>query len=304
MWPKAAGCATKSRDRAKPKVSPPTVPRLPVRVVTDSNGDVPADLVARYNIVVVRSLLNIGGKSYRDGLDITRTEFYQRLPHLNPLPTTAAPSTADFEAAYRSCGEAKVVAIHLGATLSAIYNAARLGAEPLGEQVSLIDSQQASMGMGWQVLAAAEAAEAGGSREDVLQAVRSTQARVRLLAALDTIEYLRRGGRASLLSTRLGDLLQIKPLLEVRDGQVIALARVRTRQKVREEMAARVEALGPLARLAVLYTSTPDDAAAMAQRLAPRVRQPPVLVEATAVIGTHVGPGAIGLAAVMVESSS
>jgi DegV family protein with EDD domain len=280
------------------------VPRLPVRVVTDSNGDVPAELVARHNIVVVRSLLNIAGKSYRDGLDITRSEFYQRLPQLNPLPTTAAPSSADFEAAYRSCGQAEVVAIHLGATFSAIFTAARLGAEPLGDQVTLIDSQQASMGMGWQVLAAAEAAEAGGSREDVLRAVHSVQERVRLYAALDTIEYLRRGGRASLLSARLGDLLQIKPLLEVRAGRVSVPARVRTRQKARDEIAARVEALGPLARLAVLHTNSPEDAAAMAHRLAPRVQQPPVVVEATAVIGTHVGPGALGLAAVMVESST
>jgi len=280
------------------------VPRLPVRVVTDSNSDVPAELVARYQIVVVPSILNIDGKSYQDGIDISRREFYERLPQLNPLPTTAAPASAAFEAAYRSCGAAEVVAIHLSASFSAIYAAARLGAEPLGDQVSLVDSQQASMGAGWQVLAAAEAAEAGGTREEVLQAVRSIQARVRLYAALDTIEYLRRGGRASLLSARLGDLLQIKPLLEVRAGEVSVPARVRTRQKAREEIDARVEALGPLARLAVLHTNNPDDAAAMAQRLAARVQQPPVIVEATAVIGTHVGPGAIGLAAVMVESSS
>jgi DegV family protein with EDD domain len=280
------------------------MPRLPVRVVTDSNGDLPAELVERYQIVVVRSLINIDGKSYRDGLDITRSEFYQRLPQLNPLPTTAAPSTADFEAAYRACGEAEIVAVHLGSTFSAIITAARLGAEPLGDQVTIVDSQQASMGLGWQARAAAEAAEAGASREEVLQAVRSTQPRVRLYAALDTIEYLRRGGRASLMSARLGDLLQIKPILEVRDGQVSVPARVRTRQKAREDIAARVEALGPLARLAVLYTSSRDDAAAMAERLAPHVQQPPVLVEATAVIGTHVGPGAIGLAAVMVESST
>lgn len=280
------------------------MPRLPVRVVTDSNSDLPAEMAARYNIVVVPSLLNIEGKSYLDGIDITRTEFYQRLPQLNPLPTTAAPSSGAFEAAYRSCGQAEVVAIHLGATFSAVYNAARLGAEPLGDQVSLVDSEQVSMGLGWQVLAAAEAAEAGGSREDVLRAARSTQERVRLYAALDTIEYLRRGGRASLFSARLGDLLQIKPLLEVRAGLVSVPARVRTRQKARAEIATQVEALGPLARLAVMHTNSPDDAAAMAQRLAAQVQQPPVIVEVTAALGTHVGPGAIGLVAVMVESSS
>jgi DegV family protein with EDD domain len=251
----------------------------------------------------VPSVLNIEGKSYQDGVDISRTEFYQRLPSLNPLPTTAAPATAAFEAAYRSCGAAEVVAIHLSSTLSAIYNAARLGAEPLGDQVTLVDSEQASMGVGWQVLAAAEAAEAGGTREEVLRVVRSVQARVRVYATLDTIDYLRRGGRASLLSARLGDLLQIKPLIEVRAGVVSVPARVRTRQKARDELAARVEALGPLERLAILHTNCADDAAAMAQRLAPRAQQPPVVVEATAVIGTHVGPGAIGVAAVMVESS-
>ena len=275
---------------------------MAVRVVTDSNSDLPPELVARYNIVVVASVLNIEGKSYLDGIDISRAEFYQRLPKLKSLPTTAAPSAAAFEAAYRSCGEAEVVAIHLGSAFSAIYTAARLGAEPLGRQVTLVDSQQASMGMGWQVLAAAEAAEGGGSRDDVLRAVRSAQERVRLYAALDTIEYLRRGGRASLFSARLGDLLQIKPLLEVRNGLVSVPARVRTRQKARDELAARVEALGQLERLAVLHTNCVDDAMAMAQRLAVRTRQAPVVVEATAVIGTHVGPGAIGVAAMMVES--
>src|SRR5579859_1129478 len=277
---------------------------MPVRVVTDSNGDIPPEEAARLNIVVVRSILNIEGKSYVDGIDITRNEFYRRLPTLNPPPTTAAPSTADFEAAYRSCGSADIVAIHLASTLSGIFAAARLGAEPLGEQVTVVDSEQASMGMGWQAVAAAEAAAAGASRDEVLRLVRSVQERVRLFASLDTIEYLRRGGRASLLSARLGELLQIKPLIEVRAGAVSALARVRTRQKAREELAARVEALGPLERLAILHTDCLADAQAMASRLAPLSASAPWVVEATAVIGTHVGPGVIGAAAVMASKAA
>jgi DegV family protein with EDD domain len=276
---------------------------MPVRLVTDSKIDLPADLVARYQIVVVPSVLNIEGRSYLDGVDISRAEFYQRLPSIQPLPTTAAPASTAFEAAYRSCGSAEVVAIHLAASLSAIYNAARLGAEPLGDQVSLVDSGQASMGLGWQVLAGAEAAAAGATRAEVLRVAQSVKARVRLYATLDTIEYLRRGGRASLISARLGDLLQIKPVLELSDGTVSVPGRVRTRQKSRDDLAARVEALGPLERLAVLHTNCADDAAAMAARLAPLAKQPPLVVEATAVLGTHVGPGAIGVAAVMVESS-
>ena len=271
---------------------------MPVRIVTDSNCDVPADLVARHNIVVVASVLNLAGQSYFDGVDLSRAEFYRRLPHLNPLPTTAAPSAGAFEAAYRSCGAADIIAVHLSSTFSAIYNAARLGAEPLGDQVTLVDSLQVSMGMGWQVLAAAEVASAGGSRAEALAAIHSVQQSLCVLAALDTIEYLRRGGRASLLSSVLGDMLQIKPLLEVKAGQVITLARLRTRQKVREALVARLEALGPLERLAVLHADCLDDARALADRLAPRAVQPPLVVEAAAVIGTHVGPGTIGVAAV------
>ena len=270
---------------------------MPVRVVTDSNSDLPPELVARYHIVVVASVINMAGQSYFDGVDLSRHDFYERLPQLDPLPTTAAPSSAAFEAAYRSCGQADIVAIHLSASFSAICAAARLGAEPLGDQVTLVDSQQVSMGLGWQVLAAAEAAEAGGTRADGLAAVRSAQARVRLFAALDSIEYLRRGGRASLMSARLGDLLQIKPMLEVRAGVVSLPARVRTRLKARDDLASRVEALGPLERCAVLHTDCLDDAQAMAQRLAPCSRQAPIVVEATAVIGVHVGPGAVGVAA-------
>jgi DegV family protein with EDD domain len=135
-----------------------------------------------------------------------------------------------------------------------------------------------------------------------LALVRSVQQRLRLLAVLDTVEYLRRSGRASTVTALVGEVLQIKPLVEVRDGEVRALARVRTRHKARENLVAQIEALGPLERLAVLHAAAPADAQALAERLAPRASQPPLVVEATAVIGTHVGPGTLGLAAVIAQS--
>ena len=205
---------------------------MAVRVVTDSNCDLPPELVARHNIIIVPSVLNLDGQSYRDGPDISRAEFYRRLPHLNPLPTTAAPASGEFEAAFRSCGSAEIIAVLVAERFSAIYNAARLGAEPLGSQVTLVDSLQVSMGLGWQVLAAAEVATAGGAREEALAAVHAVKRRVVVLAALDTLEYLRRGGRASLLTALVGGLLQIKPLLEVRSAEITTLARVRTRRVV------------------------------------------------------------------------
>ena len=271
---------------------------MAVRVVTDSNCDLPPELVARHNIIIVPSVLNMDGRSYRDGPDISRAEFYRRLPQLNPLPTTAAPAAGEFEAAFRSCGSAEIIAVLVAERFSAIYNAARLGAEPFGAQVTLVDSLQVSMGLGWQVLAAAEVATAGGARDEALAAVQAVQRRVVVLAALDTLEYLRRGGRASLLTALVGGLLQIKPLLEVRSAEITTLARVRTRRVVLERLAARARSFGALERLAVLHTAAQEDARALADGLADLTPEPPLIVEATAVIGTHVGPGAVGVALV------
>jgi DegV family protein with EDD domain len=275
---------------------------VPIRVVADSNCDLPPELVARYDILIIPSLLNMGDQTYLDGVEISRDEFYRRLPQLNPLPTTAAPASGVFEATFRRCGSDPVVCITLASAFSAIYNAARLGAEPLGEQVTLVDSQQASMGMGWQVLAAAEAAQAGAPLPEVLACIESVQRRLRLYTALDTVDYLRRGGRASLVSALVSGLLQIKPVLEVRAGQVATIAKVRTLAKARDELIARVEALGPLARLAVLHTAFEAGARELAERLAPRSAEPPLIAEVTAVIGTHIGPGALAVVPVMMES--
>ena len=269
-----------------------------VRLVTDSNCDLPPDLVARHALVVVPSVLHIGERAYRDGLDLSRAEFYQRLPGLRPPPTTAAPSAGEFEAAYRACGDGPVVGIFLAAAFSGLFDIARLGAEPFGGRVTVVDSGSVSLGLGFQVLAAAEAAERGAAVPEILAVVRSVQQRLRLIAALDTVEYLRRGGRASAITAGLSQLLQIKPLLEVTHGQERSLARVRTRTKVREALVERVKALAPLERLAVLHAAAPEDAQALAERLAPLSQQPPLVVEATAVIGTHVGPGTVAAAVV------
>jgi len=128
--------------------------------------------------------------------------------------------------------------------------------------------------------------------------VHAVKRRVVVLAALDTLEYLRRGGRASLLTALVGGLLQIKPLLEVRSAEITTLARVRTRRLVLERLAARAQSFGAIERLAVLHTAAPEDARALADGLAHLTPEPPLIVEATAVIGTHVGPGAVGVALV------
>src|SRR5512134_3912482 len=134
---------------------------MSLRLVTDSVADVPADLVEKYDIKVVPSLIVIGPQSYRDGVDMTREEFYRRLSTFDPPPSTAAPAAGDYQAAYRAVPDSRVLSLHIAETLSGIYNAARLGAQAFGDRVKVIDTGSLSLGAGWQVIAAAEAIASG-----------------------------------------------------------------------------------------------------------------------------------------------
>ncbi len=274
---------------------------MSICIITDSTCDLPAEVAQRYAVTVVPMTINIEGRAYLDGVDITRTEYYARLPQLKTLPTTAASSVGEFERVYRAMPADELVSIHISASFSAVLNMAQAGAEAAGRPVTFVDSRQASMGLGWQVLAAAEAAAAGYPLKTVLEVIAAVQRRVRLLALLDTLEYLRRGGRAHALVAALSDLLQIKPLIEVADGKISSLAQPRTRSRGIDKLVEVVEAMGPLERLAVLHANNPEGARQVAERVR-HCLQPgagPLLQnDVTAIVGTHAGPGAVGLAVV------
>jgi DegV family protein with EDD domain len=277
-----------------------------IKIVTDSTCDLPADLARALDIIILPMVINIEGRSYYDGVDITRTEYYRRLPALKTLPTTASSGAGEFETVYRRLGEAEIVSIHIGAAFSGVFNTAKVGAEASGRRVTLVDSQQASMGLGWQVVAAAEAAEAGGSLQNILDAVASVQKRVKVLALLDTLEYLRRGGRANAMTAALSNLLQIKLIIEVANSKITPLARTHTHGRGMDKLVEIVESLTPLERLAVLHANNPAGAQVLAQRVAhclsPNARTPLIVTDVTAVVGTHAGPGAVGVALVRAES--
>ena len=271
-------------------------------IVTDSTADIPADLARRWGIHVVPAIIVLAGRELRDEEDITRETFYAQLPGYHPPPTTAAASSAAFEAVYRRLlaeGASGVISIHCAATLSGLYNAARLGAEPFGDRVTVIDSGQLTLGLGFQVLAAAEAAAQGASRETILARIASVRQRVRVIAMLDTLEYLRRSGRVSWARAGLGALLRIKPFVEVRESEVISLPPVRTRRKGLARLRALLEAQGPLERLALLHTNAAADAQALGRDLPNAPATPPLLVHVTPVIGVHVGPNGVGFAVVV-----
>lgn len=273
-----------------------------VRVVTDSTADIPEELIQELGIGVVYDYINFGTQSLRDKLDISRSEFYNRLATESELPTTASPGIGEFEEAYRNAGapETAIISIHPPAQLSALFSAANLAAQAFPEgRVTVIDSGQITMGIGWQVIAAARAAQADGSVERIVDLVTAMKPRLRVYAALDTFEYLRRGGRVSWTQTVVGTLLHIKPIIEFREGQVLPLDRVRTSRRAMARLVELTEALEPLESLAILHSNWPDGAEELQSRLAHlRLRDPVLTVDVTPVIGVHVGPKGLGVAIV------
>src|SRR5574341_823221 len=183
-------------------------------IVTDSTSDFPQYFIEQYELEVVPSILIMDGKEYADGISISREEFYKRLPslHASQQPTTAAPSIGDFSARYDKLlkrGYDHVLSIHAAGALTSILNIARQASNDFPNHVTCVDSSSLSLGLGFQVLAAAEAAEDG--LEDALTAVESTRKRLHVSAALDTMENLRRSGRVPGAVAILGSLLNIKP---------------------------------------------------------------------------------------------
>jgi DegV family protein with EDD domain len=219
-----------------------------IRILTDSTSDVPPELARQLNITVVPAYVQIEGQSLRDGEQITREEFYRRLPSLSKVPTTAVPSAYEFAAAFRSLvGQAdEVIAILLAGALSSMISVAELGAREVPElKVHFVDSQQLAMGIGWQVIMAAEAAARGASAAEIIAMLEDVRPRIRLLAVLDTVKYLVHSGRVSWAKGFAARLLDIKPLIEFRQGEAILVGQVRTRRRAMEQLLEMFDQTGP-----------------------------------------------------------
>ncbi len=274
-----------------------------IGIVTDSTCDLPPYLIEQHGIEAVPCLLIIDGQEYTDGEGISRDEFYRRLPSLKRSPTTAAPSIGEFSRRYEKllhAGAEHVLSIHAAGSLTAILGTAQQAAKDFAGRVTAVDSQSVSLGLGFQVLAAAEAS--GQGLELSRRAAESTRNRLRLFAALDTLEYVRRSGRVPAALTMLGGMLSVKPLIELTEGQVKIVSAARTTRQANERMLNFMRQAGKLQRLAVMHTSAEQRAREFLQavmmemnRLMPRDI---LLVNVTTVIGTHVGPNGLGFAAI------
>jgi DegV family protein with EDD domain len=281
---------------------------MSVRIITDSNCDLPQAMVDDYGITVVPMYINIGTKSYLDGVEMSRQEFYEGLPHFDSHPMTSVPGPGAFVEIYDRLadeGASEILAIHIAGSLSAMVNSARLAAEDWDRlPVTVFDSGNLTLGTGLQVLMAAKAAAQGRSMGDIVAQLKDQASRTYCFAALDTVEYLRRSGRLTRFQWGLASVLQIKPLLKMNDGE-FDMERVRTRRGALARVVALVSELEPLEELALVHTHAPEEAETLGLRAGHLIPEdkPLLSAEVTPVIGTHIGPGAAGFVAIRARNT-
>lgn len=281
---------------------------MSVRIVTDSTCDLPEQVIERHGIKVLPLYINVGSQSYLDGVELSRQAFYEQLPGYPTPPTTAVPGLDHFRQAYEQLaleGTSEILSIHISTSLSAVAQMAQIAAREVeGVSVTVIDSGQLSLGTGFMVQAAAQAADEGYSGEEILELVEDLGSRCYVFAALDTTEFLRRSGRVSGFQNSVGTLLKIKPLLKMHNGKATS-EKIRTRKRAIRRLVELVSELGTLERLALVHANAPDEARELwhqAQYLFPDSEEP-WSVNVTPVIGAHIGPGTVGFACLTARRS-
>ena len=275
---------------------------MSIRIVTDSTCDLPPELIRKHAITVIPMYINVGLQEYRDGIDISRQEFYTRLPTFKPAATTAVTSPEVFRLTYEQLateGATEILSIHISTRLSSVVGVASQAVrESTSVPVTVFDSRQLSLGTGFQVLAAAQAAEEGHSMSEILSILEAQIARTHVFAALDTLEFLRRSGRMNFAVAFLGTLLQIKPFLKMYDGNPTA-ERIRTRNGAVKRLIELLVEAGPLEKVALLHSRAEDRAQALLQQVKHLLPAGDILVEEiNPVLGAHIGPGVLGFACI------
>lgn len=276
---------------------------MTIGIVVDSTCDIPATLCEAYGITIVPLYINVGNQGYLDGIDISRQEFYKQLPHYKTHPTTAAPSIDTFKNVYEQLaqqGATEILSLHISVSLSATVDVARVAAQQTTAiPVTVLDSQQLSMGSGFLALTAAQAAREGRSLPEILALLDDQIARTHTYAMLDTLEYLKRSGRMSSAVAGLGWLLRIIPLLRMYQGNPTA-ERTRTRERAFRKVVSVFYELTPIERVALVHANAPEKAARLKDAIAdwlPDDLDVPI-VELNPVLGANIGPGVVGFACV------
>jgi len=271
--------------------------------VCDSATDLPAAWRARWDISVIPVFVNFGAESFPDdGVSLTHDEFYRRLAESKTTPTTSAPSAGVAADVLRQAlSEAdRVIAFTISPAVSSTYNAVRLAAQQVSaERITVCDTGTMSMASSWQIVAACEARERGADLNGILDAVAEARERADVWAIPGSLDYLRRGGRVNWIVSGVGTLLQIKPIITVKNGVIDSKQRARTIKKAIETVAELIRRRAPLEGLAILHTNAPDLAEQMRALLADIAPSDPertLILNVAAAIGVHFGPGSVGAA--------
>ena len=273
-----------------------------VRIVTDSTCDLPTAVIVEYGILVVPLYINVGNQGFLDGIDMTRDEFYKKLPAFPYQPTTAVPSSQKFHAMYAALadeGASAVLSIHISTSLSAVINVATIAAqETTSIPVTVFDSRQLSLGTGFLVETAAKLARAGFSVTQIIPSLNDQIRRTHVFAALDTLQFLRRSGRMNSVLATFGELLQIKPLMKMYDGKPGA-ERLRTRKNAMKRLVELLHEYCPYEKLALLHADAPDRARVLLQEIKNIFPGKEIWLEQiNPILGANIGPEVVGFACV------
>ena len=269
-----------------------------VRIVTDSTADLTPEQQRAAGITVVPLNVHFGDEVFRDHVDLSTDEFFRRLKASPQLPRTSQPSVGAFEEAYRSLrqGADEIVSVHLSSKVSGTYNSALMAAQSVGEgKIDVVDSLSTSMALGFIALEGAKLARAGRDRQAVADCLRGLVPKARVICVVDTLTYLERGGRIGKARALLGSLLNVKPILQLKDGEVVPLGRARGRPQALNRLVELLERDGKVSRLAIMHGAAQTDAEQLRERVASSFPGVDIqLTEIGAVLGTHTGPGVIG----------
>ena len=275
---------------------------MAVRIVTDSTSDIPNDTARRLGVSVVAQNVHFGTETFKDNVTITPEDFYSMLGESSELPKTSQASPGDFKEVYDELGADAdgIVSVHVSSKISGTYNSAVQATELTSAScpVEVVDSAQASMGLGLVVAAAAEAANRGAGHDEVAAAARDAAERARCFCLFETLEYLEKGGRIGKAQALIGSVLKIKPMIIIQDGEVTPLGKARTFPKALVKMKQTARDFGPIESLAIMHSTTPEAAEAVADDLRDLLPEgaEPYVTRFGPALGVYTGPGAIGIA--------
>ena len=273
-----------------------------MKIITDSTADLSPELVEKYDIEIVPLKIHLGEETYRDYFDINLDEFYNQLRTTKLFPTTTQPSPQDFVETYRklSLEDDCLISIHLSSKLSGTYQSAMVAAQQLPElKIHLIDSQQASLGLGMAVIAAAKAIEEKKEVDEVLSLINRIVLQTKTYFSVDSLEYLRRGGRIGRAQSFLGAMLKIKPLLAIQDGEIVPVEKLRGQQRLIRRMVQLVQDdatnIGAL-RVGIVLSDNEELLSLISQQLEGIENlELKYMGRIGGVITSHAGPGTIGI---------